>query len=74
VLDSRSAERIKPRDAAAFAASERACAEVGWEYRLVTGHDPVWLANARWLATGTAAAIARLSPKPRWRRSPNSRR
>ncbi|WP_433272279.1 TnsA-like heteromeric transposase endonuclease subunit [Pseudonocardia xinjiangensis] len=50
VLDCRPVERVKPRDAAAFAATKRACAEVGWEYRLVTGHDPVWLANLRWLA------------------------
>jgi hypothetical protein len=50
VVDCRPAERIKARDAAAFAATRRACAQVGWEYRLVTGHDPVWLANVRWLA------------------------
>jgi len=50
VVDCRPAERIKPRDAAAFTATERACALAGWEYRLVTGHDPVWLANVRWLA------------------------
>lgn len=50
VVDCRPADRIKSRDAAAFAATERACQEAGWEYRLVTGHDPVWLANVRWLA------------------------
>ncbi len=50
VIDCRPAERIKPRDAAAFAATGRACAVVGWEYRVVTGHDTVWMANVRWLA------------------------
>jgi hypothetical protein len=50
VVDCRPAGRIKDRDAAAFAATERACGEVGWEYRLTTGHDPIWLANVRWLA------------------------
>lgn len=50
VIDCRPAERVKPRDMLAFAATERACEEMGWEYRLVTGHDPVWLANVRWLA------------------------
>ncbi|WP_233304269.1 TnsA-like heteromeric transposase endonuclease subunit [Pseudonocardia terrae] len=50
VVDCRPAPRVRPRDAEAFAATERACAEVGWQYRLVTGHDPVWLTNLRWLA------------------------
>lgn len=50
VVDCRPADRIKERDAAAFAVTERACGNAGWEYRLVTGHDPVWLSNVRWLA------------------------
>lgn len=50
VIDCRPADRVRPRDAEAFAATERACGEVGWQYRLVTGHDPVWLENVRWLA------------------------
>jgi hypothetical protein len=50
VIDCRPAERVRPRDAEAFAAPERACAEVDWRYRLVTGHDPVWMANVCWLA------------------------
>lgn len=50
VVDCRPQNRIKPRDAQSFAAIERACGEVGWHYRLVTSHDPVWLANVRWLA------------------------
>ena len=35
---------------AAFAATELACAAVGWGYRLVDAPDPVVLANLRWLA------------------------
>jgi hypothetical protein len=50
VIDCRPTSRIKPRDEAAFAATERACAEAGWAYRRVSEHDPVWLANVRWLA------------------------
>jgi hypothetical protein len=50
VIDCRPADRVKPRDAAAFAATERACVQVGWDYRLISGHDAVWLANVRWLA------------------------
>jgi hypothetical protein len=43
VIDCRPADRIKPRDEDAFAATKRACSLAGWEFRLVTGHDPVWL-------------------------------
>jgi hypothetical protein len=47
VIDCRPADRVRPRDAEAFAVTERACAEVGWQYRLVTGHDATWLAGSR---------------------------
>ncbi len=50
VVDCRPAERRAPRDVAAFAATERACAAVGWAYRLVGAPDPVFAANLRWLA------------------------
>lgn len=50
VIDCRPAQRIKPRDAEAFAVTEAACQQAGWENRLVSGHDPVWLTNLRWLA------------------------
>jgi hypothetical protein len=50
VIDCRPEQRIRPRDAEAFAATEQACAQVGWTFRLVTGHDQVWLDNVRWLA------------------------
>jgi hypothetical protein len=49
-IDCRPKDRIKPRDQAAFDATEKACAQVGWRFRLVTGHDPVWLGNLQWLA------------------------
>lgn len=50
VIDCRPADRVKPVDAAAFAATERACAEVGWRYELAHEPDPVQMANLRWLA------------------------
>ncbi|GAA5049901.1 hypothetical protein GCM10023318_19420 [Nocardia callitridis] len=55
VIDCRPADRVRPRDEAAFTATERACAEVGWSYRRVSGHDLMWLANVGWLATGIPA-------------------
>jgi hypothetical protein len=50
VIDCRPAGRIGPGDREVFVATERVCRSVGWEFRLVTGHDPVWLGNVRWLA------------------------
>ncbi|MFJ8828108.1 TnsA-like heteromeric transposase endonuclease subunit [Streptomyces sp. NPDC102467] len=50
VIDVRADDRIEERDAAAFAATERACSEVGWEFRRVGVPDPVFMANVRWLA------------------------
>ena len=50
VVDCRPAQRRGPRDVAAFAATEWACATVGWGYRLVDAPDPVFVANLRWLA------------------------
>ncbi len=50
VIDCRPTDRIAERDAAAFEATAQACDVVGWDYRLVSGHDRVWLANLRWLA------------------------
>ncbi|WP_084556539.1 TnsA-like heteromeric transposase endonuclease subunit [Couchioplanes caeruleus] len=50
VVDCRPADRIKPRDAAAFAATHTACELVGWEYRLVDAPEPVLVRNVRWLA------------------------
>lgn len=50
VVDCRPDGRIRPRDAAAFAATENACAAVGWAYRRAGELDPVERANLRWLA------------------------
>jgi hypothetical protein len=50
VVDVRADDRIEVRDAEAFAATERACAEVGWRFRRVGVLDPVFAANVRWLA------------------------
>jgi hypothetical protein len=50
VIDCRPGSRIKPRDSRAFAVTEQACAQAGWTFRLITGHDQVWLDNVRWLA------------------------
>jgi hypothetical protein len=50
VVDCRPDERIRPRDAEAFAAAERACELIGWGYRRVGGIEPVLAENVRWLA------------------------
>lgn len=50
VLDCRPAERIKPRDAAAFAATADACEQVGWSYRVAGATDVIITRNVRWLA------------------------
>jgi hypothetical protein len=50
VVDCRPADRIKPRDAAAFAMTRRACELVNWEYRLVGAPELVAVRNVRWLA------------------------
>ena len=49
VVDCRPAERRKPRDMEKFAATARACALVGWEYRLAGAAGPVVMANLQWL-------------------------
>lgn len=50
VIDVRADDRIEPVDAAAFAATELACDEVGWSFRRVGVIDPVFVANVRWLS------------------------
>jgi hypothetical protein len=50
VVDCRPVERRPLEDLAKFAATERACVRVGWEYRLVAGVEPVLAGNLRWLA------------------------
>src|SRR6476469_5899251 len=50
VIDVRPDDRIEPRDAEAFAMTERACREVGWLFRRTAGPGAVLAANVRWLA------------------------
>jgi hypothetical protein len=50
VIDVRPVKRVRPRDSAAFEATRRACAVVGWDFRLVHEPEPVRMANVRWLA------------------------
>ena len=50
VMDCRPLERRSPRDVAKFEATASACAQLGWDYRLVGAADSVLLANVRWLA------------------------
>ncbi len=50
VVDVRADDRIEAKDAEAFAATQRACDEVGWAFRRVGTVDPVFGANVRWLA------------------------
>jgi hypothetical protein len=50
VLDCRPDERIRPRDAEAFAATGWACELIGWAYRRVGAVEPVLAENVRWLA------------------------
>jgi hypothetical protein len=50
VVDVRADDRIEPRDAEAFAATEQACAEVGWLYRRVGEIERCRVTNLRWLA------------------------
>jgi hypothetical protein len=50
VVDVRPDDRGGERDAEAFAATARACEQVGWGFRRVGMSDAVWVANVRWLA------------------------
>lgn len=50
VVDVRADDRIELRDAEAFAATDRACLEVGWKFRRTGGPDTTLAANVRWLA------------------------
>lgn len=56
MIDVRADDAIEPKDAEAFAATARACAEVGWAYQRVGALEPVMAANRRWLAIGIRAA------------------
>ena len=63
-MDVRPDDRIKPRDVEAFAATEYACAQVGWLYWRVGEIEQSRVSNLRWLAGyrhsrhGESAALA----------------
>ena len=50
VIDVRPDDRIESVDVEAFAATMRACVEMGWTFRRVGVPDPVLVANVRWLS------------------------
>ena len=50
VMDCRAADRIKPRDADAFAVTRAACELVGWRYEVAGSPVPVVVGNVRWLS------------------------
>ena len=50
VMDCRPADRIKPRDADAFAVTRAACELVGWRYEVAGSPVPVVVGNVRWLS------------------------
>ncbi|HEX2402805.1 MAG TPA: TnsA-like heteromeric transposase endonuclease subunit, partial [Mycobacterium sp.] len=50
VMDCRPADRIKSRDADAFAVTRAACELVGWRYEVAGSPVPVVVGNVRWLS------------------------
>ena len=50
VVDVRAADRVDETAAEAFAATERACGAVDWEFVRAGVPDPVLMANMRWLS------------------------
>lgn len=74
VVDVPAEDQVDERTAEAFAATERACSAIGWEFRHVGVPDPALMANLRWLpATGIRDAPADLRSQPGHRR-PSQRR
>ncbi|MFJ4688256.1 TnsA-like heteromeric transposase endonuclease subunit [Streptomyces sp. NPDC088789] len=66
LVDFRAEDQVEDRIAEAFAATERACSAVGWEFRHVGGPNSALMANLRWLARyGHPRWVGR-----RWDRSP----
>jgi hypothetical protein len=75
VVDVRAEDQVDERTAEAFAATERACSAVGWEFVHVGVPDPVFMANLRWLAryrhrrcgreTDVAGLLAEVFRQPR---------
>lgn len=73
VVDCRPPERIRPRDAEAFAATEAVCTALGWDYRVVGAPESALTRNLRWLAgyrherhhqTAVAAALRQVCETP----------
>jgi hypothetical protein len=50
VMDCRPTDRIKPRDADAFAVTRAACELVGWRYEVAGSPVPVVVGTVRWLS------------------------
>ncbi|MEU2130497.1 TnsA-like heteromeric transposase endonuclease subunit [Streptomyces sp. NPDC018352] len=50
VIDCRPADRRKARDWAKFEATQAACDQAGWEFRLVGAPEAIMVRNVRWLA------------------------
>ncbi|BCI90630.1 TnsA-like heteromeric transposase endonuclease subunit [Mycobacterium kansasii] len=50
VVDCRPVERRGPGDLAKFDMTGQVCAQLGWEYRLVGGVEPILAGNVRWLS------------------------
>jgi hypothetical protein len=50
VLDVRARERVEEMDSEVFAATERACTMVGWDFRRKDVLDPIFAVHLRWLA------------------------
>ncbi|MFI5726020.1 TnsA-like heteromeric transposase endonuclease subunit [Streptomyces cyaneofuscatus] len=50
VVDCRPEDRRGPRDWTKFEATQSACDQVGWEFRLVGAPDEIVVRNVRWLA------------------------
>ncbi|MEU8465780.1 TnsA-like heteromeric transposase endonuclease subunit [Streptomyces sp. NPDC029003] len=59
VVDVRAGDQIDEASAEAFAATERACRAVGWEFVRLGVPDPVLMANVRWLVRYRRARSAR---------------
>lgn len=58
MVDVRAADRVDKAAAEAFAATERACRAVVWEFVRAGAPDPVLMASMRWLSLPQAAVPA----------------
>ncbi len=75
VIDVRADDRIEDTDEEVFAATARACTQVGWIFRRVGVPPPVLVSNVRWLSryrhprcgrdAGVATRLRRVCQRPR---------